>query len=166
MLHTCTQTSLYKQNSIYKHAQVKVMVLYSLPEGDMGEYTKWIIRLINYLDCIAYTPTLLPPPAPKKYAMTMQLPFLKMWESFTPTGTCDTYSWRQQYLFFNVSMSLTEEGDNDFNGDLIIAISRFVIKVEGCIYIQKESSRPAVIAVWMKHTASWWLSITTLYSVI
>lgn len=50
------------------------MVLYSLPEGDMGEYTKWMIRLINYLDRIAYIPTLLPPPQ-KKNAMTMQLPF-------------------------------------------------------------------------------------------
>lgn len=27
------------------------------------------------------------------------------------------------------------EGDNDFNGDLIIVILRFVIKVEGCDYI-------------------------------
>lgn len=126
-------TNFFKQNSIYKHAQVKVMVLYSLPEGDMGEYTKWMIRLINYLDRMAYIPTL---PPPKKKWYDHAAPLLKMWESFAPTGTWDTYSWRQQYLFFNVSMSLTE-GDNDFNGDLIIVISRFVIKVEGCDYIQK-----------------------------
>lgn len=74
-MYTESQTSLYKQNSIFIHAQVKVIVLYSLPEGDMGEYTKWMIRLINYLDRIAYIPTLLPPPKKKKYALTMQLPF-------------------------------------------------------------------------------------------
>lgn len=101
-MYTESQTSLYKQNSIFIHAQVKVMVLYSLPEGDMGEYTKWMIRLINYLDRIAYIPTLLPPPPPpQKKCYDHVATLLKMWENFTPTGTWDTYSWRQQYLLYS-----------------------------------------------------------------
>lgn len=71
-----------------------------------------MIRLINYLDRIAYIPTLLPPPK-KKYALTMQLPFKNVREFYT--------NWHLGYLFmetavliifFNVFMSLTK-GDND-----------------------------------------------------
>lgn len=92
-MYTESQTSLYKQNSIFIHAQVKVMVLYSLPEGDMGEYTKWMIRLINYLDRIAYIPTLLPPPPKKNMLWPCSYPFKNVREFYT--------NWHLGYLFMD-----------------------------------------------------------------